>query len=466
MEVVLIDQLNSPETSAPAPRDPGRSAVTVPTPNQVVEVAVINQQMWQSIHERKRSGKTVSGIARELDLDRKTVRKCLNQPEWKSYERTVKSPKVLDDFNTWIQERAPQVNYSARILHQELCKLGYVGSYETVKLAVRPIRAQASIDGLTQGRFETGPGEQAQVDWGELTVAMGSGRRTVHVLVMTLGFSRRAYAEGFFNERIPNLLNAHENAFAHFGGCCQTLLYDRMRTVVVGKFKGPDGVVRAKFNDKFKAFADYWGFEPRLCRPYRPKTKGKVESGVKYLKRNFAPGRVFRDLDEFNTQLMAWLTEVADLRIHGTTHERPIDRFQRERDALLQTRGQPGFLQALVRDRVVADDWLISVDSNRYSVPFGLIGKTVQVTREGGDVVIRFRCKEVARHSLLPGRHQLNIKPEHGPGAVPRNSHRRQSDVISIEPVLHHVVTPSDEVQVRDLLIYEQLVQQTAVEAV
>jgi transposase len=87
---------------------------------------------------------------------------------------------MLDDFNTWIQARAPQVNYSARILHQELCKLGYEGSYETVKLAVRPIRAQASIDGLTQGRFETGPGEQAQVDWGELTVGACQGSCRVH----------------------------------------------------------------------------------------------------------------------------------------------------------------------------------------------------------------------------------------------------------------------------------------------
>ena len=466
MEVEVIDQHKSSEAPAQAPRGLGRAAATVPTPNRVVEVAVINQQMWQSVHERKKSGMTVSGIARELDLDRKTVRKCLNQPEWKPYERTVKTPTMLDDFNTWIQARAPQVNYSARILHQELCKLGYEGSYETVKLAVRPIRAQASLDGLTQGRFETGPGEQAQVDWGELTVVMGAERRTVHVLVMTLGFSRRAYAEGFFNERIPNLLNAHENAFAHFGGCCLTLLYDRMRTVFAGKVKLPDGTIRARFNDTFKAFADYWGFDPRLCRAYRPQTKGKVESGVKYLKRNFAPGRVFRDLDDFNTQLMAWLTEVADVRIHGTTHERPVDRFQRERDALLQTRGQPSFLQAMVRHRVVAGDWLISVDANRYSVPFGLIGKTVQVTREGGDVVIRFRCKEVARHDVLPGRHQLSIKPEHGPGAVPRNTHRRQSDVISVESVLHRVVTPSEEVQVRDLLIYEQLAQQTAVEAV
>lgn len=465
MEVEVLGQqtLNVP---AQDPRGLGGAAATVPGSNRDAEVALINQTMWQAVHERSKAGASVSAIARELDIDRKTVRRCLKQPEWTPYARTVKTPTVLDNFANWLRQRAPQVQYSARILHQELRQLGFAGCYETVKLAVRPLRAEATLDGLTQSRFETEPGQQAQVDWGELTVDMGEQRRVVHVLIMTLGFSRRHYAEGFLNERIPSLLAAHENAFAHFGGCCQTLLYDRMRTVVVGKFRGPDGAVRAKFNDKFKAFADYWGFEPRLCRPYRPKTKGKVESGVKYLKRNFAPGRTFRDLDDFNAQLLAWINEVADVRIHGTTHERPIDRFEREREALIKTGGQPSFLQAMVRERLVAEDWLISVDANRYSVPFGLIGKTVHVIREGGDLVVRHGLKEVARHTVLPGKHQLSIKPEHGPGAAPRNTHRRQSDVAATEPVLHRAVEDAQEVQVRDLFIYEQLAQAMTAEAV
>jgi len=464
MEVEVLDQ-QTLDAPAQDPRVLGGAAATVPGPNRDTEAALINQTMWQVVHERSKSGATVSAIARELDIDCKTVRRCLRQHEWKPYARHAKSPAVLDEFADWLKQRAPQVHYSARILHQELRKLGFSGCYETVKLAVRPLRAEATLDGLTQSRFETEPGHQAQVDWGELTVDMGDERRVVHVLIMTMGFSRRHYAEGFLDERIPSLLAAHENAFAHFGGCCQTLLYDRMRTVVVGKFKGSDGIVRTQFNDKFKAFADYWGFEPRLCRPYRPKTKGKVESGVKYLKRNFAPGRTFRDLDDFNAQLLAWINEIADVRIHGTTHERPIDRFEREREALIKTGGQPSFLQAMVRERVVAEDWLISVDANRYSVPFGLIGKTVHVIREGGDLVVRHGLKEVARHAVLSGRHQLSIKPEHGPGAAPRNAHRRQSAVAAGEPVMHRTVEDAQDVQVRDLSIYEQLAQPMTAEA-
>jgi transposase len=91
-------------------------------------------------------------------------------------------------------------------------------------------------------------------------------------------------------------------AFAHFGGCCETLLYDRMRTVCAGDELTSNGERRARFNPTFAAFAQHWGFTPRLCRPYRAQTKGKVESGVKYVKRNFLPGRSFRDLDDFNSR--------------------------------------------------------------------------------------------------------------------------------------------------------------------
>jgi len=105
--------------------------------------------------------------------------------------------------------------------------------------------------------------------------------------------------------------------------------------------------------------------------------KGKVESGMKYVKRNFLPGRVFRDLADFNAQLAARQAETADIRIHGTTHERPFDRFAREAAALVDTRGRPNYFQALRRSRVVGGDWLVAIDANRYSMPWRLIGKTV-----------------------------------------------------------------------------------------
>ncbi len=312
---------------------------------------------------------------------------------------------------------------------------------------------------MTQIRFETNPGGQAQVDWGQVSVLLGNERAKVHVFVMTLGYSRRAYAEGYRHERMDNLMSAHERAFAHFGGCCQSLLYDRMRTVTIGTSDDDEGVRRARLNDRFKRFAEHWGFAIKLCRPYRAKTKGKVESGVKYIKRNFIPGRTFADLDDFNAQLAAWQAEIADLRIHGTTHQRPIDRFAQESAALLPAAGHRSFLEAIVRERVVAEDWLVSIDANRYSVPFELIGKTVQVVREGADWVIRHRGKIVAEHPVLAGRFQLSVKPEHGPGAMSRNQRQRIAGGNARSRPSASPPSSDSVVQVRDLAVYEQLVQ-------
>jgi hypothetical protein len=290
-----------------------------------------------------------------------------------------------------------------------------------------------------------------------VTVRLGGVRTEIRVFVMTLGYSRRGFAMGFRRERMPDLLAAHEAAFAHFGGRCEFLLYDRMRTVVLGSSGG-----LPRLNPTFASFAGHWGFTPRLCQPYRAQTKGKVESGVKYVKRNFVPGRVFRDLEDFNAQLAAWQAEVADLRIHGTTHQRPIDRFAEESRALVPTAGHPSFLAAMVRERVVADDWLVSIDGNRYSVPFGLIGKTVQVVRQGGNWVIRHRGSVVAEHAVLAGRAQLSVLPEHGPGAAARTARQRHGSRPMADSV---AVDLSREVEVRDLAVYEQLFTTPMLEA-
>jgi len=443
--------------AAQGPRALCSAAGTVSGSNPDTEGGVIGQQQWEAIRGRRAAGQSISAIARELDLDRKTVRSCLREAAWRPYRREVAVPTLLDEHRRWLEERAPQVHYSARILHQELRQHGWAGSYETVKLAVRPLRAAASVGAITQRRFETAPGEQAQVDWGQITVRLEGVPTKVHVLVMTLGYSRRAYAEGFLHERMPNLLAAHENAFAHFGGRCEVLLYDRMRTVVLSASEG----CRARLNATFEAFARHWGFTPRLCQPYRAQTKGKVESGVKYLKRNFAPGRRFHNLEDFNAQLTAWQAEVADLRLHGTTHQRPIDRFAEEAAALVPTAGQPSFLQAMVRERVVADDWLVSIEANRYSVPFGLIGQTVQVVRQGGTWVMRHRGRVVAEHPVLAGRGQLSVRPEHGPGAAARTARKRYANPTATRG---GGVEIAREVQVRDLAVYEQLLGIPALE--
>jgi hypothetical protein len=251
---------------------------------------------------------------------------------------------------------------------------------------------------------------------------------------------------------MESLLAAHEHGFAHFGGVTREILYDRMRTVLQGE---RDRTKR--WNPTFQAFAQHWGFEPRVCRPYRAQTKGKVESGVKYVKRNFLPGRSFHDLADFNEQLALWQAEVADLRVHGTTHEVPLERFAREAIALTPVAGRAGFLDALVRQRVVAGDWLVSIDTNRYSVPWRLIGATVEVVRSGECWQIRHRGNLVAEHPVLAGRHQLHVCPEHGPGAATRNARKRFSD--ALEPPTELLPHAVHGVEVRDLAVYDALLE-------
>lgn len=407
---------------------------------------MVGKDRWEEVRRMHSEGMSLAAIARETGLDRKTVRRCLRRGEWQPYARVGSKPTLLAPHLAWLKSRAPQVHYSARILFQELRAAGvYQGGYDTVRNAVRPLRAEAVLAGLTQRRFETAPGQQSQIDWGQVRVPFADGPTTVHIFVLTLGYSRRMFAEGYEHERIDALLDAHEHAFAYFGGLTAELLYDRMRTVVLGVDED-----RPRWNTKFQAFARHWSFEPRLCRPYRAQTKGKVESAVKYIKRNFIPGRRFRDLEDFNAQLQGWLAEVADVRVHGTTHQRPVDRFAEEARALVPTVGHPSFVQAMVRERVVADDWLVSIETNRYSVPCRLIGKSVQVIRSGGHWQIFHQGSLVAEHEALAGRHQLRVLPEHGPGAIARNSRTRFAIP---EMVLRPLV--SGEVEVRDLSLYE-----------
>jgi hypothetical protein len=268
------------------------------------------------------------------------------------------------------------------------------------------------------------------------------------VFILTLGYSRRSFHEPCLGETLSQFLDAHERAFEYFGGHTRAHLYDRPRTVCQ-----PGGDGRVVWNATFKQFADYWGFEPHLCRAYRAQTKGKVESGVKYFKRNFLPGRTFLDEQDLRAQLRQWQAEIADVRVHGTTHERPTDRFAREQPALIATSGQPGFRLEASQPRRVADDYLVSFETNRYSVPFTLIGQTVEVTRRGGRLHLTHRGQLVAEHEELLGKYLVRILPEHGPGAIARTARRVHSS-----PFAAHAgrgVLP--EVEIRDLEIYDTL---------
>ncbi len=413
---------------------------------------MIREALWEEIHRLyavERWSKTL--IAQTLDLDRKTVRSCLAQPAWTPYRRPPQAETLLTAHRAFLEGRAAAVAYSAQVLFQELtAQHGYTGGYDTVKRFVRPLRAAQELAARATVRFETPPGLQSQIDWGQATVTFRSGRAIRHFFILTLGYCRRGFYLACRDEQLKTFLDAHERAFDHFGGHTKEHLYDRPRTVC--RPTGEGGIV---WNATFKAFATYWGFEARLCRPNRAQTKGKVESGVKYLKRNFLVGRAFVDDVHLDEDLLEWITTIADQRIHGTTHERPIDRFAAERPALLPTTHQPAFRLEATYPRVVAEDFLVSLDTNRYSVPFRFIGRTVEVQRTEGRVLIRSQGQLIAEHPELPGRHQLRVLPEHGPGAVARTT--RQPHLQAVERVTRPWTMPA--VEERDLAVYEACAQ-------
>jgi transposase len=411
------------------------------------EDSMVSKARWEEIQRLAAAGETVSAIGRQLDLDRKTVRALIRKAAWQPYRRAPRDTQRLTTHAAFLRERAPAVDYSAQILYQELRQQhAYTGSYATVRRFVRPLREAACRADLTWTRFETAPGQQSQIDWGQARVVFGTQPVVRHIFVLTLGFSRRSVYVPYLDEALGSFLDAHETAFEHFGGHTQEHLYDRARTVCHPLTDGG-----SRWNATFKAFAAYWSFEPRLCRPYRAQTKGKVESGVKYFRRNFLPGRTFRDDTDFGEQLAAWTRDVADVRVHGTTHERPIDRFVTEAPALLVTTGQPPFRLEAVQRRVVADDYLVSFETNRYSVPFRLIGQEVEIQRQRGQLELRHRGAVIATHALLAGKYQVTILPEHGPGPIARTQRSRRSTPAA------PTAPPAGDVEIRDLQWYDAL---------
>lgn len=180
------------------------------------EVCMVDQERWAEIrrlfHEERVS---ISEIGRRLDVDRKTVRRSLQHTTWQPYRRAAGTETLLTAHADFLRDRAAQVNYSARILYQELrASRGYTGSYETVKRYVAPLREVQLQADRALFRFETPPGQQSQIDWGQARVPFRAGSVVVHVFVLTLGFSRRGFHQACADERLAQFLEAHERGSA------------------------------------------------------------------------------------------------------------------------------------------------------------------------------------------------------------------------------------------------------------
>jgi len=411
----------------------------------LLEAGMDDRNKYGAIRELAAHGVPKKEIARQLEVTVKTVRRVLKKPQWEPYQRQRSAPGVLSQFEQWITSRAPEVDFNSAILFRELKLIGYAGGYDTVKQFVRPLRDEhrKHLDAVM--RFETAPGRQGQVDWGSAQVWVGEARIRVHFFAMVLGYSRRLFGRGYLDERLPTLLAAHQEAFSWFGGSPKELLYDNPKTIVTDR-KDRHPTLQRNFAD----FAGHYGFTPRLCQPYRPQTKGKIESGVKYIKRNFLPGRRFMSLEHLNRELERWLTDVADTRIHGTTGCRPVERFAEER--LMDLKSVPPYRLETAITRQVARDCMITFGGNRYSVPWRFAGQQVRIELWGEEIRILCGDEIIATHLKLVGTGRQRTDPAHYQGLFCDRMEKRREEPPRFDPWWQ-----DEDVSIRDLDIYDRV---------
>lgn len=419
---------------------------SLPSPDHSAEVMMLQEDVVHAILARLARGEGVKRIARELGVDRKTVKRWKRLGQWQPRQGRPR-PRPLDPYVDFLERRGPEVGWNGMVLYREVRGLGFPGGYLQVQRFLQPLRAERRWAAEATVRFETGPGEQAQVDFGQCVVWIGERPQTIHLFVFTLGFSRRLWVQAYPHERLDVLLAGHEGAFRHFGGVPLECLYDNPRTLVLGRREG-----RVLWHPVVEDFARYYGVTPRACRPYRARTKGKVESGVKYVKRNALAGRRFPSWEALNAWLLEWSATVADVRIHGTTHERPLDRFARETLTPLGTR--PPYRYERLRTRRVPSDALVAIGAARYSVPVQYVGTTVTVHETATHYALFAGDACIARHGRA-ARHAVVMDPAHyagllRPGAVPPPAAPPQWD-----PAYHTL----GEVVVRDLATYAAIAE-------
>ena len=399
--------------------------------------------MYQ-IEELVRQGVSQAQIAELTGFDRKTVRKyCKQADAVPRYGPRTPRPSKLDRFKPFIEERLRAGVWNAVVLLHELRDRGYDGGYTILKDYLQPLREAART--VAVRRFETPAGKQAQVDWGHLGEIEAHGKtRKVWGFVFTLGHSRAMMAAAALDQKLPTLLRLHEEAFRQLGGVPKEILYDRMKTVL----EGTDERGELKWNEAFKDFAGYWGFTPRACKPYRAQTKGKVESGVKYLRRNFLCGRTATSLDDLNNQLRCWVWETANRRVHGTTCQVVFESWESEKAELSSAKGRASYPLADEEQRRVSHDAFVAWRSNRYSVPWQDAGARVSLREGAGKLEIWRGEEQIAVHELVNGRHQIVRQKEHH-ADIPLNVAQRPGKGRI------HIQVGAPQVEVRPLAAYE-----------
>ena|SRR5689334_16003496 len=405
-----------------------------------------------TIREMVVHGKPVRAIARELGLARNTVRRyARGAPVGGSRTRR---PSKLDPFQEQIRRWVGDDHlYNCETMLPRLQALGYMGQISILKDFVRPLRPPAVGTRRAVIRYETRPGEQLQFDWGEFTYEQDGKTHKVFGFTAVLSYSRMRFVTFAKRTDAPTLIRCLVAAFEAFGGPPQAVLTDRMKTVLLDLETGTP-----HWHPRFQELVSALGISPRICRPYTPQTKGKVERSVGVVKHDFWPGVQFSDLDDLNRQAAAWCARV-NARVHRTTGARPLDRWADE--GLRPLPDGWAWERFTAEERRVSWDGFVSFDGVLYGLPgdLGLAGRGVQVSEQHGAVQVWHQGQCVLTVAARRQSGQLVPHPAQFRSVLPTASARRAH-----VPLGHQVTAPV--VVQRPLADYDQLCGVHAVSAV
>lgn len=272
-------------------------------------------------------------IARKTGYSINTVRKYARDHKPAKYADRPRKPQKLDNYKDYLNHRVNSAKPNwlpAIVLLREIKSIGYTGGISLLRDYLRTLKPRSNNQPLI--RFETNPGEQMQVDFGHFRY----NKKSFYAFVAVLGYSRMLYVEFVDNQQTDTLIKCHENAFNYFKGVPKKCLYDNMKSVIIKR--NAYGESNHKLNVSFYDFAKHYGFLPRVCKPYRPQTKGKVERMISYLRYSFynplVSSKTHMTVGELNKAVIKWLNDIANVRIHATTKQTPLERWVIEKQHL------------------------------------------------------------------------------------------------------------------------------------
>jgi len=372
---------------------------------------------------REQRGLKVAQIAQALGLDQRTVAKWLAEPRFRP-RRCASRASKLDPYKAQIRQWLEAHPYSAQQVFQRLREDGFKGSYTLVKDYVRTVRPRRAPAFLT---LAFAPGECAQVDWGHYgTVAVGETRRKLSLFVMVLCYCRLMYLEFTLSQKMEQFLACHQNAFAFFGHRVpEKIMVDNLKSAVLRRLTGE----APRFNPHYLDFARHAGFTVIACNKGKGNEKGRVESGVGYVKKNFLNGLEIPHFSALNPAARVWLDTIANVRIHGETHKPPVELFAQEQPLL-----QPGPVQpydiATVRPVRASPRFRVSYDANRYSVPAEYASTLLTLKVYPDRLCMYHQDKLIARHARCYERHRDIEDPDHPKALLQQRRNAREQKLL------------------------------------